>query len=264
MYGESSGIFALLIPVIVWPLLVAVPLGAVLYLWRPRLAPFAIAAGMMMAIVGLHGSWQPVPRQALDWMFWAVLLPPLASLIRPMQPLAQALASVLGLAVVGWVLWARMPFSHQLLWLVCALAYAILMQLAWDKTGKARFNELGLMLSSALLAVATALGGSILIGQVIGALTAITVALMFLPILRGNAPVLSAPLLAVSLSVLLMLAGYAYAFVDVPLLAISGAVVLPMLATSQRSKPLLAIILLAIGLGLMAWQLWPQSNAYGY
>ncbi|MDH2431846.1 hypothetical protein QCD60_04675 [Pokkaliibacter sp. MBI-7] len=262
MYGESPSIITMLLPVLVWPVLVALPIGILLWFWRPRWQPLAVSAGVMMGVVGLHSSFSLMPRQALDWLFWMSLLPVVVLLLRRLQPVVQTLAAIVMMAVVALSLWKRMPLQEVLSWLVLAGGLTLLLQLGWQKVAGLRWVELGLFLSGSLLAVSTALGGSVLVGQLIGALTAVLTSLCCIPILRGQRPQLSAEMTAVVVTFLCVLGAYAHLFVEVPALAITASLIMPLLAASQLRRPGVAVVVLAVGVAIVAWQVWPQEMAY--
>ncbi|WP_305857397.1 hypothetical protein [Balneatrix alpica] len=260
MYGESPSMLDMVLPVAFWPLLVAIPLWLLARLWQPRLFPFVVALAMAVAVAGLHGAWQPWPRQALDWLFWASILPALAWLLRPGVP-AQVLAWLVAMVAVGWPLWQRHP--SMLVGLAIATVLVLLVQSAWRYLATQPGHEMGLLGAQVLLVLTNVLGGSVLAGQLSGALLAVSGVLWLLPLAWREAPHLAEPVSRISLTLLMLLAAYTYWYVDVPWLQVLVALVLPLLGAWLLRKHWLAAGLSWLAsLCLMLWWLWPEGPMY--
>lgn len=277
MYGESVSPLAMLLPVVVYPLLAAVVLGLVLFqfdrkqLQKPAfwLATALIWLAWITAAQGIHTRWQLPPRQALDWLLIASLVPVLATrLPKEYRMSGFGVASMLSFALVAQPILGRMStievFTQIIGWLLfCGVAIS-----AADRQQSAfRFpvSQIVMIVTSALV---IGISSSLNTAQLTGSLAVVLGAIWLL----NRIVALSAQsVLAVAqgtMALWLFILAYAFYYADVSIYALM-LLSLPLLikwtdnpddAGWKKVATTTAISLLP---GILAvWWVWPEQSLY--
>lgn len=277
MYGESVSPLSMLLPVVVYPLLAAVVLGLVLFQFdRKQLqkTAFWLATGLIWlawitAVQGIHTRWQLPPRQALDWLLIASLVPVLATrLPKEYRMSGFGVASMLSFALVAQPILGRMStieiFTQIIGWLLfCGVAIS-----ASDRQQSAfRFpvSQIVMIVTSALV---IGISSSLNTAQLTGSLAVVLGAIWLL----NRIVALSAQsVLAVTqgtMALWLFILAYAYYYADVSIYALM-LLALPLLikwtdnpddAWWKKVATTTAISLLP---GILAiWWIWPEQSLY--
>lgn len=277
MYGESASPLAMLLPTVIYPLLTAVALGFVIYKLEQKqqpkpvfwLATVLIWIAWLTAAQGIHTRWQMPPRQALDWLLLASLLPVLATrLPKHIRMTGFGVAALLGFALVAQPIITRMStidlFTHTIGWLlICGIAIS---------AAERQKNSFSFPISQIVMlttsAIVIGVASSLSIAQLIGALAAGLGGLWLLNrfIKLSDNAMLSITRATMALWLIVM--AYAHYYGDVSIYALVLLATPLLICWSDKhdelwwkamSKPI-AISLIP---GLLAlWWVWPEQSLY--
>lgn len=277
---------------VAWPLLSTLALLALVALARraalpdraaPALRAAALVAGFLLALRLIHGPIALPPADAVSWLVWLV---PAAFVVFALDDLA---------GFPGWLRWAA---QAAFVVLACWLIFGALLQrdlagnaasvgvglvlwlAAWgylDRLPQGRFAALALTLVAAGNAIATAATGSVLLGQLSGALAAALGAWLLWRGWRADARLGHAGVAVGTVALgSLMLVGRVYAGTPVVLgLLLVGAIALDaalLAALSARRGPAAAarlalqtgalILPVALAVALTLWIYLPRTGEY--
>jgi len=277
MYGESASPLAMLLPTVIYPLLAAVALGFVIYKLEQKqqpkpvfwLATVLIWIAWLTAAQGIHTRWQMPPRQALDWLLLASLLPVLATrLPKHIRMTGFGVAALLGFALVAQPIITRMStidlFTHTIGWLlICGIAIS---------AAERQKNSFSFPISQIVMlttsAIVIGVASSLSIAQLIGALAA---GLGGLWLLNRFIKLSANAMLSITRSTMalwLIVMAYAHYYGDVSIYALVLLATPLLICWSDKqdelwwkamSKPI-AISLIP---GLLAlWWVWPEQSLY--
>lgn len=277
MYGESASPLAMLLPTVIYPLLAAVALGFVIYKLEQKqqpkpvfwLATVLIWIAWLTAAQGIHTRWQMPPRQALDWLLLASLLPVLATrLPKHIRMTGFGVAALLGFALVAQPIITRMStidlFTHTIGWLlICGIAIS---------AAERQKNSFSFPISQIVMlttsAIVIGVASSLSLAQLIGALAAGLGGLWLLNrfIKLSDNAMLSITRATMALWLIVM--AYAHYYGDVSIYALVLLATPLLICWSDKqdelwwkamSKPI-AISLIP---GLLAlWWVWPEQSLY--
>ncbi len=277
MYGESTSPLAMLLPTVAYPLLAAIILGLVVYKLEQKqqpkpvfwLATILIWIAWLAAAQGIHTRWQMPPRQALDWLLLASLLPVLATrLPKHIRMTGFGVAALLGFALVAQPIITRMStidlFTHTIGWLlICGIAIS---------AAERQKNSFSFPISQIVMlttsAIVIGVASSLSIAQLIGALAA---GLGGLWLLNRVIKLSANAMLSITRSTMalwLIVMAYAHYYGDVSIYALVLLATPLLICWSDKqdelwwkamSKPI-AISLIP---GLLAlWWVWPEQSLY--
>ncbi len=277
MYGESTSPLAMLLPTVAYPLLAAIILGLVVYKLEQKqqpkpvfwLATILIWIAWLAAAQGIHTRWQMPPRQALDWLLLASLLPVLATrLPKHIRMTGFGVAALLGFALVAQPIITRMStidlFTHTIGWLlICGIAIS---------AAERQKNSFSFPISQIVMlttsAIVIGVASSLSIAQLIGALAA---GLGGLWLLNRFIKLSANAMLSITRSTMalwLIVMAYAHYYGDVSIYALVLLATPLLICWSDKqdelwwkamSKPI-AISLIP---GLLAlWWVWPEQSLY--
>lgn len=140
-----------------------------------RLLQWSLPLIWLPSCIWLVG-WPELPQEASDWLWLLVILSTGLNIALKQRPSQAALAQtvLLGLALIAmtWPVIIHQPGLGIALELFTLLCVAIIFFFSVDSNGAAT-PSLSLAISSIGLALVTALGGSVLVGQLAGALASV-------------------------------------------------------------------------------------------
>ncbi|WP_028300351.1 hypothetical protein [Oceanospirillum beijerinckii] len=277
MYGESVSPLAMLLPVVVYPLLAAVVLGLVLFQFEHKQLQkpaFWLATGLIWlawitAAQGIHTRWQLPPRQALDWLLIASLVPVLATrLPKEYRMSGFGVASMLSFALVAQPLLGRMStieiFTQVVGWLLfCGMAIS-----ASDRQQSAFRFPVSQIVMIVTSAVVIGISSSLNTAQMTGSLA---VVLGVIWLLNRIVALSAQSILAVTqatMALWLFILAYAFYYADVSIYALM-LLALPLLIKWTDNpgdtwwKKIATTVAISLLPGVLAiWWVWPEQSLY--
>ncbi|MBM6551198.1 hypothetical protein [Marinomonas ostreistagni] len=281
MYEEAGNTnLVMLLNTAIYPFLAAALL-ALLGKIHQRLSVLGLAAGFLVGLNLIHSGLNFPPSKALDFLVITVLLGCLASLLKTLSARWQTSWLTLLLLSVSFYLLLNPVLQHQnqlvsISWAIAAGVIAWLVMSCQNITAEAKTSHAptaSLAVVAAVSAPVVSIGGSLLIGQLLGVFAASMAAAILVQrfVLKQS----SLTLLLPGTFVLAGLLAQAHVLADLPLWVVLVSYVA--LLTNALSnliwredgrllsplKTLLPQVLLSAVIAAVAlWSVWPESSLY--
>lgn len=282
MYEEAGNSnLLMLLNTAVYPFLVAAVI-TLIGKFSARLSILGVAAGFLVALSLIHTGLSFPPSKALDFLTISVILGVTISLVREFKlgVKTRNTISFIGLLVSFYLLLNPvLQHQSQLLSMAWASISAALVMLMFglQKSTAAPNHSQASMASLAIISAATApvvsIGGSLLIGQLLGGFAASVVGFVLVQRFVCKQP--SSNALLLGSFILAGLLAQAHVLADLPLsvmlsayLAVSVNILsnLRIKEDSKVSTTIIALIpqILVSGViaGISLWSVWPESSLY--
>ena len=249
---------------------------------KPNLSLFGLGAGFLVALSLIHSGLNFPPSKALDFLVTAVIFGWLATLISQLK-ISKSVQLAVQLALFGlgfyWLLNPVLQHQSQatsLIWaIVSAAAVALSSQLQLLTSSKEHSHApmASLAIAAGATAPVVAIGGSLLIGQLLGGFAASVVG--FILVQRFAIKSSSINGLLLGNMILAGLLAQAHVLADLPIWTMLIAF-LAVQATSFSQKAFTEdgtvirtvialipqVVISALIAGLSLWSVWPESSLY--
>lgn len=284
MYEQASNTnLTMILNTAIYPVMVAL-LIALLLRNRHVFASLIIAAGFLTGLYFIHGSLQFPPQQALDYLAPTAVLGGITAALFSHQKwrLPTQIGVFVTLATLTQFMLLHPVLTHQESTVeIATVAFAaVLMTVIYTLMDTNRSSEetsilhritpaASLTIVAGLSAPVVSIGGSLLIGQLLGVLASVSAFLLFTELVfkRSNEQ-----LSVVILTILMGLLSQAHVLADIPWAVVIGLGLSVLTATLvakrllPKSHPLIHIasqvLISGLVMGLSLWAVWPEDSLY--
>ncbi|ADZ92516.1 hypothetical protein [Marinomonas mediterranea] len=282
MYEEAGNAnLIMLLHTAVYPILAALLVTWLTAKWKPSATPLGFVAGFLTGLIVIHTGLHFPPTRAMDFLVVSTILGLIAIVAtKKLEVEKLKLIAVFALLAVSYYLLLSPVLKHQggtasLSWAVLS-GFATIIVFALITRGKSddanHLPMLSIVIAAATASPVMSIGGSLLIGQLLGAVAAASfgyLAICFFTKTNSQSGV------AVSVFILGGLLAQSHVLADLPVWVVIALGLTPIVSAIssrvfEQDNSIKSLIIGAVPntliagtvAGICLWQVWPESSLY--